>query len=134
MTRIFNYFGCQYCFSMELSLRKSVMHYRETTRQSFEKDLQACRHVSLFAFLKTNSSTAEQIDNIEKTAKFYKNSVGVFVSDRDFDFFAERLHFSGSPVFLLFKNGKEVSRFLGMAEYLEIRNFIGQHFSRITSK
>jgi len=110
------------------------MHYRETSRQSFERDLQGCWNAALFAFLKMNSSTAEQINNIEKTAKFYNNSVGVFVSLGDFDFFTEKFNLNGSPIFLLFLNGKEVSRFLGVAGYLEMRKFINQYLPKGTSK
>ncbi len=82
------------------------MYYNLTSKQSFEKDLDMCSGHALFGFIRVNSSTPGQMEAVKETSIYYKDSISIFIIEDDYRFFADKFEFSGSPVFILFKQGK----------------------------
>jgi thioredoxin-like negative regulator of GroEL len=82
----------------------------------------------LAAFMRINHGFAEQIASLREVYGDFANQLDVcLVDESSLPMVEKRFTIMGTPTYLLFRNGKELGRYLGYARPEALREFVGKH-------
>ncbi len=93
--------------------------------QAFDMELQNSSEPFLVAFLKRNERFREQSKILDETSSKHGDALRCYLYDTDYLETAMRRFFvKGTPTFLLFSGGREVSRLIGESDRETLDEFI----------
>ncbi|QGY38704.1 thioredoxin [Pseudodesulfovibrio cashew] len=93
--------------------------------QAFDIELQSGQGPCLVAFLKRNDRYRDQMKILEEASAAYGGVFRFYLFDADYlDTALERFKVKGTPTFLLFREGREVSRLIGESDRETLGEFI----------
>lgn len=107
-----------------------MMELRHIDRDIFENEVVTSVRPVLLCCYKNTVFHGDAVSSIEELSRQFDTIQFYAAQEEELDYFFERLHFLGTPLFLFMVNGREQGRLLGAVSTDRLRAFIESNMKR----
>ncbi len=98
----------------------------------YEEEILKSEIPVLMAFFSSSELFADQFRLLQELSRKFQGSLKICFGDTFFiDTYFQLLRFGGTPLYAIFKDGKEISRYFGRAKLSDLERFIFGTMSQI---
>lgn len=107
------------------------MHVKSIDRNVYENAVLTSGQPALLCFFKNTPSQNKVFTSAEELSQQFIDIQFYAAQEEEHEFFFEKFHFGGTPLFILLVNGIELGRLLGAVSTDRLRAFIEGNLSKL---
>lgn len=106
----------------------------DINREIYEDKVIKSGKPTLLCFIKNNVCHTDTVISVEELSRQFETIQFYAPMEEEHQFFFEKFHFLGTPIFIFLVNGIEQGRLLGAVSTDKLRAFIEKHVNRLISQ
>lgn len=97
----------------------------------YEKEVMKSGQPTLLCFFKNTVSHSETVISMEEISRQFASLQLYVAQEEEHEFFSEKFHFLGTPIFILLVNGIERARLMGSVSLERLSAFVTRNISEL---